>query len=127
MALFGKKKTTDTKTEEKGVALVKSSTATKSFSTDRNLSSVIKHPRITEKSVNQGEQNVYMFEVRRDATKFEVRDAVKAFYNVTPIKVNIVNKQPAERHVGSRNRDKHVPGMKKAYVYLKQGESINLI
>ena len=53
--------------------------------------------------------------------------AVKALYNVTPVKVNIVNKKPAKRNVGSRNRDKHVQGMKKAYVYLKKGDTINLV
>ncbi len=123
MALFGKKK----ETKEEGVVEVKKSTASKALGTDRNLDAVIIGPRITEKSVMHGEQNVYTFTVKRDANKFQVRDAVKALYNVTPVKVNIVNKKPAERLMGSRSRTKHVPGMKKAYVYLKKGDTINLV
>lgn len=123
MALFGKKK--ETKVE--GTEEAAKSTAPKALGTDRNLSAVIVGPRITEKTVSLGEQNVYSFVVKRDATKFMVRDAVKSLYNVTPVKINIVNKKPAERMQGSRNRTKHVAGMKKAYVYLKKGDTINLV
>ncbi len=121
MALFGKKKEPKV---EKAAAV---STAPKALATDYNLSSVIMHPRITEKAMMMGDKNVYTFVVRRDATKYTVMAAIKALYNVTPVKVNIVNKQAAKRNVGSRNRDKHVPGMKKAYVYLKKGDTINLV
>jgi len=123
MALFGKKKETKVKREEKAPVI----DVSKAQSTDHNLSAVIISPRLTEKTVKLGESNVYTFQVKRDATKFMVRDAVKALYNVTPVKINIVNKKPAERMVGSRNRTKHVVGMKKAYVYLKIGDSINLV
>ena len=123
MALFGKKKETKKESKEK----VETIDVSKAIATDYNLSSVILKPRLTEKSVGQNEQNVYTFEVKRSATKFQVRDAVKALYKVTPVKVNTVTKKPAERMVGSRNRTKHVPGMKKAYVYLKKGDTINIV
>lgn len=122
MALFGKKKDTKKSAEKKEVVNV-----SKAMPTDRNIASVIVRPKITEKSVGMSEQNVYTFEVLRSATKFQVRDAITALYNVTPVKVNIVNKKPAMRMVGSRNRTKHVAGMKKAYVYLKKGDTINLV
>ena len=124
MALFGKKKETKKESAKKEAPKVDTSTA---MATDRNLHSVIINPRVTEKAVAKSEKNVYTFVVKREANKYEVRDAVKALYNVTPVKVNIVNKKPAERMVGSRNRTKHVPGMKKAYVYLKDGDTINLV
>lgn len=121
MALFGKKKE----------APVEKATTVKSvkpgLSTSHNLSDVLVKPHFTEKSMNMGDKNVYTFEVKRSATKFMVRDAVKALYNVTPVKVNIVNKLPAHRTKGSTNRTVKVPGMKKAYVYLKKGDSINLV
>lgn len=123
MALFGKKKA-DT---EAVVATTPATTTSKPLATDYDLTTVIAGPRLSEKTVNLGEQNVYTFNVRRDATKFQVRDAVKALYNVTPVKVNIVNKKPGKRFVGSRGRTKHVKGMKKAYVYLKRGDSISLV
>jgi large subunit ribosomal protein L23 len=123
MALFGKKKETKQESAEVTPKVV----ALKALATDRNLAAVISRPRVTEKSVGLSERNVYTFEVLRSATKFQVRDAVKALYNVTPVRINIVNKKPAKRLVGSRNRVKQVSGMKKAYVYLKKGDTINLV
>ena len=123
MALFSRKKKADA-TETTPVL---SNSAPKALSTDRDLTSVITGPRITEKAVGLGDQNVYTFNVRRDVTKFLIADAVKALYGVTPVKINIVNKKPATRLSGSRNRMTKVPGHKKAYVYLKKGDTINLV
>jgi large subunit ribosomal protein L23 len=125
MALFSRKnKAEETQQPETAVAKVSTSKALK---TDRNLSQVIVGPRITEKSVSLGDKNVYTFEIARSATKFSVRDAVKALYGVTPMKVNIVSKRPALRLSGSKNRMVKEAGMKKAYVYLKKGDTINLV
>ncbi len=126
MALFGKK---DAKKETKAEAKADKEVVnvSKAQTTDHNLDAVIVKPRVTEKAIGQNENSVYTFEVRRDATKYQVRDAVKSLYDVTPVKVNIVNKKPAKRFVGSRGKNKHVKGMKKAYVYLKKGETINLV
>jgi large subunit ribosomal protein L23 len=121
MALFGKKK------EENKEAAVTAKKSVPALATGHNLSGILAKPHFTEKTVKLGEANVYTFEVKRDATKFQVRDAVKALYNVTPVKVNIVNKRPAHRPKGSTNRTVKVPGMKKAYVYLKKGDTINLV
>ncbi len=53
---------------------------------------VLKGPRITEKAGIKAESdNVFTFEVTKEATKKSVALAVKALYNVTPTKVNIVN------------------------------------
>ena len=125
MALFGKKKETKKESDKKEVKKV--NTAPKALGTDYNLASVIVAPRLTEKTVGLGDNNVYTFQVKQDATKYQVRAAVKSLYNVTPVKVNIVNKKAAKRMVGSRGKVKHVAGIKKAYVYLKKGDSINLV
>ncbi len=127
MALFGKKDSKKEETKVEAAAPVKKQAPSMALPTDRNLDAVIVGPRITEKAIGMNDNSVYTFEVRRDATKYQVRDAVKALYNVTPVKVNIVNKKPAKRFVGSRGKAKHVKGMKKAYVYLKKGETINLV
>lgn len=123
MALFSRKNKADAEVKTPVVGKV----ATKALSTDRDLTSVITGPRITEKAVGLGDQNVYTFTVRANATKFLVRDAVKALYGVTPVKINIVNKKPAVRLAGARNRMVKVAGLKKAYVYLKKGDTINLV
>jgi large subunit ribosomal protein L23 len=123
MALFSRKKKADAEVEASVVGKV----ATKALSTDRDLTSVIVSPRITEKAVGLGDKNVYTFTIRTNATKFLVRDAIKALYGVTPVKINIVNKKPAVRLAGARSRMVKVPGEKKAYVYLKKGDTINLV
>jgi ribosomal protein L23 len=138
MALFSrdKKEAAADKKDEKAVvtteekvtaAPAKKQPASTARATDRDLASVLIKPRITEKAVGMSGNNVYTFIVRRDATKYDVADAIKAFYNVTPVKVNIVNKQPRSYKSRSRNRVVSEKGMKKAYVYLKQGDSISLV
>ncbi len=94
---------------------------------DRNLEGVLLKPRITEKAVKQNENNVYTFNVHKNATKFQVRDAIVQFYKVTPVKVNIVNKKPRSQHSRTRGRMISEAGSKKAYVYLKSGDTINVM
>jgi len=104
-----------------------STSAAQSLPLDRNLLGVLLKPRITEKAVGKGEKNVYTFVVARHATKYDVADAVRALYNVTPVKVNIVNKSPRQTMSRSKGRIVTLPGLKKAYVYLKAGDSITLV
>ncbi|MCA9364198.1 50S ribosomal protein L23 [Candidatus Kaiserbacteria bacterium] len=121
MALFGKK---DAKTSDaNGVSKSVSPTAKQ---LGRDLSHIIVRPRITEKAALGIDRNVYTFEIHKDAGKHDVRDAVRALYNVTPVKVNIVKKTP--RHYLSRARGRKMmeKGLKKAYVYLKEGDRIDL-
>ncbi len=124
MALFSRKNKAETTPQETAVVAAPKKRA---LAIDRDLTAVIKGPRITEKSVTQGDKNVYTFTIDRAATKFLVHDAIKALYGVTPVKVNIVNKAPALRLSGSKNRMVKESGMKKAYVYLKKGDTINLV
>ena len=130
MALFSRDKkdaAADASTESaKETAPKKKEVVNAARTTDRDLSSVIIKPRITEKAVGMGEKNVYTFLIRRDATKFDVRDAVKELFGVTPVKVNIVNKSPRQFLSRSKGRTVSEKGMKKAYVYLKAGDSIEL-
>tara|TARA_B100000745_G_scaffold279649_1_gene211293 strand:+ start:2063 stop:2443 length:381 start_codon:yes stop_codon:yes gene_type:complete len=126
MALFSQKK--ETKTEEQATeAVVSKPAVNNALPTDRDLASVLQQPRVTEKAVGMSEKNVYTFIVRRDATKYDVRDAVKALFNVTPVKVNIVNKTPRQYTSRMKGRRLTEKGMKKAYVYLKDGDSISLV
>jgi large subunit ribosomal protein L23 len=83
---------------------------------------IILKPRITEKASFVAESNVYVFEVAPKATKKQVTDTIKAFYDFTPIKVNIV-KNPA-KEVFVRGKKGVKQGVKKAYVYLKDGDKI---
>ncbi len=125
MALFGKKKKDDVSTEVAVVApAVKPSDL---IVLPRNLTSVILRPRITEKAAMLSGQNVYVFEVAPGAKKGDVRAAIEAQYKVKPIAVHIVNRRT--RHAMSRMRGRLVTthGQKKAYVYLKKDDRIELV
>lgn len=129
MALFGRKKeeTAESTPKVKDTKRTKGTEDIAAHIKGRNLSSVIIRPRITEKAAHIGERNVYTFEVRRDATKNDVRDAVKELFDVTPARINIVNRQPRRFFSRMRNRRGIHPGMKKAYVYLKKDDRIDLV
>jgi large subunit ribosomal protein L23 len=86
---------------------------------------IIKNPRITEKSSLVAGQNAYVFDVATDATKKAVAFAVKDQYKVVPVKVNIV-RYPSKR-VFTRGKEGSRGGGKKAYVYLKKGDTIQAV
>ncbi len=117
MALFKQK---NKNTEKQGASDVISIT-------NRSSEDVLLRPCLTEKTVAlDNNDNVFTFFVDIRVNKFMVKNAVKDLYNVVPTKVNIVNSRPAKRVVGRSGRKKHVSGFKKAYVYLKKGDSINI-
>lgn len=73
------------------------------------------------------ERGVYVFEVAPSADKYAIAAAVEAAFGVVPEKVRTVTQRT--RRVMSRARGRRVrdSGVKKAYVYLKDGDSINLV
>jgi large subunit ribosomal protein L23 len=87
---------------------------------------LIIRPRITEKSSMMNEKtNVFAFEVRKNATKPSIAQAIKALYKVTPLKIRVIN-LPAKRVV-VRGKRGTSSGVKKALVYLRKGDTINLV
>lgn len=126
MGIFSRTKTPASKTPTATKA-PKIAMASGAHATDYNLMAVIEKPHLTEKAMTQSERNVYTFMVSKDATKYTVAKAVKEVYGVTPVKVNIVNKLPRKSMSGARGRAVSLSGYKKAYVYLKKGDTINLV
>lgn len=91
-----------------------------------NHASVLMRPRVTEKSSLKAEsENVYVFEVARNANKETIYRAVVDLYKVTPRKVAIT--QTPSKNVFSRGKRGVQSGVKKAYVYLNKGEKIEII
>lgn len=85
---------------------------------------VLVRPRITEKAANMTSHGVYTFDIRKDATKKDVKMAVSALYKVVPVKVNVVN-TPAKRVRMRRKRGfGKTAATRKALVYLKKGDTI---
>jgi large subunit ribosomal protein L23 len=87
---------------------------------------VLVRPLVTEKtSYQSGKLTQYSFVVSNGATRTLVKDAVETIYDVTVIKVNIMN-APAKRGRRARSRRLLIrrPGYKKAIVTLAEGQSL---
>ncbi len=124
MALFGKKKNTEEKKEI--VPAAEAAPALQSFSDGRDISTILKHARITEKaSMHQG-LGVYTFDIARSATKRDVMQAVRSLYKVTPRSVRVVTVPTKARRNARTGKLGMTGGGKKAYVYLKKGETITI-
>jgi large subunit ribosomal protein L23 len=85
---------------------------------------VIVKPVITEKATMASEANAFVFQVRPDATKPQIKEAVETVFGV---KVKAVNTTVTK---GKTKRFRGRPGVrsdvKKAYVTLETGNSIDV-
>lgn len=85
---------------------------------------IIKRPIITEKTAMLGEQNKYVFEVVKSATKPIVKQAIEAIFKVAVTKVNMINLPgKVKRFKGTIGRQSDV---KKAIVTLAKDNVIDL-
>jgi ribosomal protein L23 len=120
MALFGRKKQTE------NTAAVPAAITPRSTSLAHDHSSTLLHARITEKATENAGLSVYTFDVSPSATKRGILQAVKKIYGVTPRKIAIV-RVPSKNVRSMRTGKRGVKsGGKKAYVYLKKGETITI-
>ena len=138
MALFGSKKNTTKKVTAKSGGLadvVKTISDTPAKKTAKamktaapvvaGLRSVIKRPRITEKAANMTTGNVYTFDVIPHASKHDIVRHIQALYKVTPRKVNVVNTKGKKVSLRTRRGHGVKNNMRKAYVFLKEGDKID--
>jgi|SRR5665648_545154 len=89
---------------------------------------VLRRPLITEKSNYQsGKLHQFTFEVAKEATKVMVKDAIETLFDVSVVRVNIIN-TPAKRSRRARSRRLlvRVAGYKKAIVTLADGDSLEM-
>ncbi len=87
---------------------------------------VLLRPRITEKAALGADRaGVYVFEVGENSTKSSIAASVKALYKVTPVKVRVA--KIVSKAVFVRGKRGVKKGGKKAYVYLKKGDKIELL
>lgn len=85
---------------------------------------VIVSPVITEKSTAVSEQNKVVFNVRMDANKSEVKDAIQNIFGVKVKSVNTLIRLGKEKRF--RNTIGKQSDVKKAIITLEAGQSINL-
>lgn len=120
MALFGRKKK-----EEVGIDASAAPVFTPRTQS-RSIPDVLLTPRITEKATLLQEGGAYVFNIAPSATKRDVVLAVSRIYNVSPRTVRIVSvrrkmvRNPRTGKMGVKG------GGKKAYVFLRKGDTITL-
>lgn len=89
-----------------------------------NLVRVIVQPLVTEKAASRASAGEYSFVVALDATRVDVRAAVKAIYGVLPTRVNIQRVRGKAVRFGGREGMRST--WKKAIVTLPKGKTIDV-
>jgi large subunit ribosomal protein L23 len=98
--------------------------AQKSFGKEK-LMSVLLAPHVSEKAARASESgNQFVFRVRGDATKLEIKAAVELMFEVKVQAVQVVNSAGKQKRFGQRLGFRS--NMKKAYVRLAEGQTIEL-
>ena len=93
-----------------------------------SIYNILLRPIITEKSsFHSSKLNQYVFEVDRKATKPQIKEAIEKLFDVTVLRVNVIN-VPAKRSRRARSRRLLVrrSGYKKAIVTLAAGDTIDV-
>lgn len=86
---------------------------------------VLIRPRVTEKATALSVRGVYAFEVTSGATAATVKAAVRSLYKVSPVKVAFM---PLRRKsIMVKGKPGRTKGGRKAYVYLRPGDKIEVV
>lgn len=93
----------------------------------KHPSKILFSPRVTEKGAYLSEKNCYVFNVAPSANKREIALAVREIFKVEPrfVRVAAVARKNVQPRGGKRGGI--TAGGKKAYVYLKKGDKIEII
>ncbi len=86
---------------------------------------ILESPHVTEKSTILSESGSYVFKVKPQAGKREIKGAIQDLYGVAVQKVRIVNIPKKLRRLGKNLG--YRPGYKKAIVKLVKGEKIEIM
>lgn len=91
-----------------------------------NIDKLIIKPVLTEKSVHGEQMNKYSFYVDQNATKIDVKIALKQLYGVNVAKVNVMKRQAKTKLGKTKAPIEKRHEMRKMLVTLKKGEKLNL-
>jgi len=89
------------------------------------LMTVIRGPHLSEKSHVAAEHNQVVLKVRSDATKAEIRQAVKLLFEVEVDDVTVVNVKGKAKRFGMTRGQRS--NWKKAYVRLAEGSQLDFL
>lgn len=121
MGLLNRKKTETKKADETAMVEAAVSPDKKSEAGIKS-SRIILRPLVTEKAAVIQSLNKYAFIVKRDATKPEIKRAIKEIYGVLPVAVNVIHVDGKIRNAGKHRGRRQ--DFKKALVTLPEGKSI---
>jgi large subunit ribosomal protein L23 len=94
------------------------------------ITEILRHGIVTEKTVKLQEQNKYTFKVALEVNKIEIRRAVEELFKVHVISVNTMRmpgKAKMIRRRGSAPRPVEAREWKKAIVTIREGETIDAL
>jgi large subunit ribosomal protein L23 len=85
-------------------------------------------PRLSEKTYGLSEERVYVLDIPKSATKQEIKRNVESQFNVTVVKVNVVNIKGKTKRTISKGGRRVLSGrnsdFKKAYLTISEGQSL---
>lgn len=118
MAIFGDTKKKGTK------APVRSRNARAAKLSAGKAHEVIRAPWFSEKALIGTEKGVYVFAVPPQATKAEIAGAIMEIYQVAPRAVRVTTLPAKRKALRTRRGTGTRPARRKAYIYLKPGDTI---
>ncbi len=86
---------------------------------------VLLSPHVSEKTALAAEGGQHVFKVATTATKLEIKKAVESLFDVEVETVRVVNVKGKAKRFGMREGKRS--DWRKAYVRLKEGQSIDLM
>lgn len=90
---------------------------------------VLKAPIITEKATKLGTMNQYVFEVDSNANKVQIKAAIKQMFDVDAVSIRTVRikGKVKSRYTKRGWQTGRTNLQKKAYVTLKEGQTIDIV
>ncbi len=90
---------------------------------------IIKRPLVTEKAMKLGEQKQYVFVVNPQANKIEIKKAIEEMFEVDVVSIRTTNLKGKKKSRFTRSgvMRGRTASKKKAYVTLKEGQTIDLV
>lgn len=95
--------------------------------TNINPAQLIKKAILSEKTYKQMENGLYTFLVDNRSTKSQIAKAVENQFQVNIVRVNVLKKAGKTKRITGTRKITRTAGSKKAIVYLKSGQSIEML
>lgn len=93
----------------------------------RNLINQLKKSHVTEKTMQLAEStNQYVFKFKKTANKSEIKQIIQTLFDVTIVGISTLIMK-GKRKKNNKNQISKKQDYKKAYIRLKEGQSIDLL